>query len=120
MLNPAAETLLTLLIICPLSWVTGSSGHSGEQGDRSEPELTRDRSKQSNGPSMVLIDNPEQVQEARIEKIAYLKKGIVEGSYSVSAADVARKIVQSTTGPNNARSTRSLLHWLCDGRGVRR
>ena len=43
------------------------------------------------------IDNAELIDEARMEKIASLKKAISDGSYYVSAADVARKIMQSWT-----------------------
>jgi hypothetical protein len=67
----------------------------------------------------VLIDNAEIVDEARMEKIGNLKKAISDGSYKVSAADVACKIVQFPTGTHNVRSTKSLFALLMCWAGLR-
>jgi anti-sigma28 factor (negative regulator of flagellin synthesis) len=47
----------------------------------------------------VPIDKAELVDEARMERIGNLKKVISDGSYKVSAVDVACKIVPPPTDP---------------------
>jgi hypothetical protein len=67
----------------------------------------------------VLIDNLEIVDEARREKIGNHKRAISDGSYKVSAADVACKIVQFPTATHSVRSTKSLFALVMCWAGLR-
>jgi anti-sigma28 factor (negative regulator of flagellin synthesis) len=64
--------------------------------DPAEPESA----KQPSGSDPLVTDaNPEPIDDARREKIESLKKAVADGTYAVSAEEVARKLIEHMLEP---------------------
>jgi flagellar biosynthesis anti-sigma factor FlgM len=71
-----------------------------EQAGEIETRAAQQRSKQpSDSESLVQDANAEPIDEVRREKIETLRKAVADGTYNVSAEEVARKLIEHMLEP---------------------
>jgi anti-sigma28 factor (negative regulator of flagellin synthesis) len=73
---------------------------SVEPANETETRAAQESAKQSSGSEPPVTDaNPEPIDNARREKIESLKKAVADGTYTVSAEEVARKLIEHMLEP---------------------
>jgi flagellar biosynthesis anti-sigma factor FlgM len=76
------------------------AGDPAEPANEIETRLAQESGTQlSESESLVEDANALPIDEARREKIEKLKKAVADGTYSVSAEEVARKLIEHMTEP---------------------
>jgi flagellar biosynthesis anti-sigma factor FlgM len=73
---------------------------SAEPANQTETRAAQESAKQSSESDPLATDaNSEPIDDARREKIESLKKAVADGTYTVTAEEVARKLIEHMLEP---------------------
>ena len=71
------------------------------KGDRREADTPTASSRPPSGPRIDNLPDVNAIDEERLQKIARLKQAVADGTYRVSAEEVARKLFEHMLEPKD-------------------